>query len=116
MNGSNGISGALCKWCGKAERIESNEYCSPDCYYASHDEDQLYQLFCSDRASLTIALRGIDATIAELNESLHKDGPSGELAHAEILQSIGSMRREAAQIGAKIQELSEKIAQIERGS
>jgi hypothetical protein len=90
MNGSNGISGALCKWCGKAERLESNEYCSPNCYYASHDEDQLYQFFCSDRASLSIALRSIDAAIAELNQSLHKDRPTGEHAHAEILQSIES--------------------------
>lgn len=109
MNGSNGINGDRCKWCGRAARLESNEYCSPDCYYAAHDEHQLHQVFCNDRQSLQGALRGINATIAELSEALPKDG----LAHTELRQTVESMKRDASQIAERIQHLSQQIADLE---
>lgn len=113
MNGSNGIERSSCKWCGHAERLPGNEYCSPDCYHYSHDTLQLYQIYCNDRTSLQRALSALNVTIEELDRSLHRDGLDGENAHTAVRKSVESMRREALDIAAQIEQLSEQIAELE---
>lgn len=114
MSDSNGLEGNACKWCGHHERLPGNEYCSPDCYYTAHDSHQLHQVYCNDRESLQRALRGLNATMAELNRSLHEDGLDGENAHTALRQAVDAIKLDTVRIGEQIQDLSLRITEIER--
>ena len=111
MNDSNGI---MCKWCGRVERLESNEYCSPDCWHYSHDESRLLDLWRNDRSSLESALQGINETLVSLNAAVHTDGLNGENAHAEVRNTVQSLTTDANEIARKIETLSLQIAEIEK--
>lgn len=113
MSGSNGISSNPCKWCGHAPRLDANDYCSPDCYHASHDAHQLHQTSCYDRDSLQSALEGLNATLEKLNGSLHGDGLDGESVHSALRETAAEMKIEASRILEKIQRLNEKISNLE---
>jgi hypothetical protein len=114
MSGPNGNAENPCKWCGHAERLDGNEYCSPDCYYNAHDSHQLHTFYSNDRRVLERTLANLNASLSELERSLNEDGLLGEDAHAALRETAESMRRDANGIKERIQRLSENIADIER--
>jgi hypothetical protein len=59
-------------------------------------------------------LRDLNATMEELNRSLHEDGLDGENAHTALRRTVESIRLDTVRIGEQIQDLSLQIAEIER--
>ncbi len=114
MSGSKGIEGNVCKWCGLTPRLDGNEYCSPDCYYHSHDASLLIQIWTNDRSALQRTLRDITSSLSELNRSLSEDGLQGEEAHSELRATADAMKANAAMVGARIEKLTQEIECLDR--
>jgi predicted nuclease with TOPRIM domain len=58
-------------------------------------------------------LRGFNATLEDLNGSLHSDGLDGESVHLALRETAAALRIEASRIAEKIQKLNEEIKDLE---
>lgn len=114
MCDSNGIGNNACRWCGRRETLQGNNYCSPDCFYAAHDADLLHRIYSNDRQALEYALREISGALEELSKSLSGDNLQGVEAHEVLRTTVETLRRDSFQIGERIQSLTIEIDAIER--
>ncbi|MEY4669157.1 MAG: hypothetical protein RL518_1856 [Pseudomonadota bacterium] len=104
----------LCAWCGERQPASGHEHCSVDCYHKAHDISTLYTMALNDRKILRRTREKLTEQIAELKDSMQRNGPSGPSLHPEVQGSVDRMIAEIEQITTEIIRITERIAQLEQ--